>query len=73
MHAVLDGSVIRSPLSGVQLSVRHELVSLLKQGSGPPELDELRRELDRFEEECLALRERLGVVPGPRGFVRGWE
>lgn len=47
-----------------------ELVNLV--GSGklrePPEIAELRRRVDRWEAECLGLREELGVVPGVRGF-----
>jgi len=52
-----------------------ELVNLLR-GKGakePREIGELRRRVDAWEEECLRLREELGVVPGDRGFTKGWE
>ena len=46
-----------------------ELVNLLGTGrQAPPGVDELRRRVDDWEEECLRLRERLGVRPGYRGF-----
>jgi arylsulfatase A-like enzyme len=52
----------------------HELVNLLKSPAQEPEgVTELRRHVDRFEAESLQLREALGVVPGDRGFVEGWE
>ena len=38
-----------------------------------PEFDQLRERLAEFQAECLATRSRLGVVPGDRGFVEGWE
>lgn len=34
---------------------------------------EMRERLDAFIAECADLRARLGVVPGDRGFVEGWE
>lgn len=39
----------------------------------PTEIAELRERVSEFEEECLRLREELGIVPGDRGFTRGWE
>jgi len=53
----------------------HELCNLLNPDAGPPpaEAEALRRRVDAFEKECLDLREGLGVVPGDRGFVKGWE
>ncbi len=52
-----------------------ELRNILK--TGPQSLDvefnQLRDRLLTFIEECEALRIRLGVVPGDRGFVEGWE
>jgi len=39
----------------------------------PAQVDALRRRVDEFHEQCLRLRERLGVVPGYRGFDEGWE
>ena len=53
----------------------NELLNLLgAQGNGEPaEVGALRRRVDEWEQECLALREELGVVPGERGFVEGWE
>jgi arylsulfatase len=52
-----------------------ELCDLLRPspGDSPPAVQDLKRRIDAFEHECLALRERLGVVPGDRGFVQGWE
>lgn len=52
----------------------NELRTLLKHGAAPSDADEkLRQKLDAFVEECLSLRARLGIVPGDRGFVEGWE
>jgi uncharacterized sulfatase len=39
----------------------------------PNEVTELRERAREFEWECLRLRDELGVVPGHRGFVEGWE
>jgi hypothetical protein len=33
----------------------------------------LKHRVAAFEEECLKLRDRLGIIPGDRGFVEGWE
>ena len=33
----------------------------------------LRERISEFEQECLQLRDELGVVPGHRGFIKGWE
>jgi arylsulfatase A-like enzyme len=52
-----------------------ELRNLLK-GNGesvPPEVALLRQRVEEHERECLRLRDELGVVPGDRGFVEGWE
>ena len=53
----------------------NELRNLLNPGAGPlpSEAQALKSRIASFEEECLALRERLGVIPGDRGFVQGWE
>ena len=53
----------------------HELCNLLNPDAGAPpdDVETLRQRVAQFEEECLELRERLGVVPGDRGFVQGWE
>lgn len=53
----------------------HELRNLMNPGAGPlpEEADTLRRRIGEFEEECLALRESMNVIPGDRGFVSGWE
>jgi len=47
-----------------------EVVNLLgrEKGAAPPEVSELRRQVDRWEAECISLREALGVIPGYRGF-----
>ncbi len=46
-----------------------ELVNLLGAGGQEPaEVAELRRRVDRWEDDCMKLRDRLGVVPGFRGF-----
>ncbi len=29
--------------------------------------------LDEFQLSCIDIRNKLGVVPGDRGFVKGWE
>ena len=53
----------------------NEIDNLL-QGEGksvPTEVAELRERVLEHEQECLRLREELGVVPGDRGFVEGWE
>ena len=43
-----------------------ELVDLLRPGAAlePPEVAELRGRVDQWEQECLALRDELDVVPG---------
>ena len=52
----------------------NELASVLYEGvPAPPEVDRLRQRVDEFEQVCLALRKELGVIPGDRGFVEGWE
>ena len=53
----------------------HELQNLLKPGAPPldPQFDELKFRLGAFIEECDEMRARLGVIPGERGFVEGWE
>jgi len=46
-----------------------ELVNLLGPGGKEPaEVASLRGRVDRWEDECIQLRDRLGVVPGFRGF-----
>ncbi len=53
----------------------HELRNLLNPGAGalPDDALALKNQIASFEEECLSLRRRLGVIPGDRGFVKGWE
>jgi len=52
-----------------------ELNNLLRQGGGPEPADvtDLRTRVDDWEKRCLRLREELGVIPGYRGFTKGWE
>lgn len=52
-----------------------ELRNLLMAGAThmPPEIQELQSSLRKWEEQCIALREKLGVIPGYRGFEKGWE
>ena len=50
-----------------------ELDNLLQRGSVPAAVDQLRDDLDRWEEACLDLRRQLNVIPGDRGFEPGWE
>lgn len=50
-----------------------ELENLLKHGNPPKEVDSLRDALAQYEHECTETRNTLGVIPGPRGFHRGWE
>ena len=47
-----------------------ELYNLLQSNGSPEpaEVAELRQQVDRWEEECLRLREQLSVIPGYRGF-----
>ena len=51
----------------------HELVNLLNDATESGEVGELRGRVDAWEAECLALRDKLGVIPGYRGFDEGWE
>jgi arylsulfatase A-like enzyme len=53
----------------------NELINLLNDGLEdiPNELVGLRDKIDEFERECIEFRERLGIIPGDRGFVEGWE
>ena len=39
----------------------------------PPEISQLRKRIEQWETECIKLREALGVIPGYRGFDKGWE
>ena len=51
-----------------------ELNNLLGVDAAEPEpIRQLRSRLEGWEQECLELRARLGVVPGYRGFDEGWE
>jgi hypothetical protein len=53
----------------------YELDNLL-QGearSVPSQVARVRERVFEYEQECLCLREELGVVPSDRGFVKGWE
>ena len=52
-----------------------ELSNLLNRGRGekPAEIAELRRRVEQWRDQCLRLRDELGVVPGYRGFDEGWE
>ena len=73
------GAYIRDPDNGDEaydLTVDpNELHNLLKDSDAdlPVDIIHLRDEIDEFERECIVLRKRLGVVPGDRGFVEGWE
>lgn len=51
-----------------------ELNNLLNDSTVPAaaEVDALRRCIDEHEQQCLQLRNRLGVVPGYRGFDANW-
>jgi len=33
----------------------------------------LAHQLDGFQQSCIDMREKLGVVAGDRGFIKGWE
>ena len=52
-----------------------ELHNLLLNGAaGASRVDEARRQIDANHEACVALRDRLGIVAGDRGFYDGgWE
>lgn len=49
----------------------NELKNLTNQDAAP--FPDLKLALDAFMQDCTTLREELGVVPGDRGFVEGWE
>jgi len=72
-----DFSYIRDPDYGDEAyDLRHdpfELNNLLNRNASPEPIEALRRRVDAWEERCLQLRKELGVVPGDRGFVEGWE
>ncbi len=76
-----DFSFVRDPDYGDEAydlrSDPNELNNLLKRTNGTDSnsthVDDLRRKVDAFDRECIELREKLGVVPGDRGFVEGWE
>ncbi|MGR3290283.1 MAG: sulfatase family protein [Paracoccaceae bacterium] len=53
----------------------NELVNLANPDLPPlsPVFDDLKQRLEGFKIDCIALRADLGVVPGDRGFVQGWE
>lgn len=48
-----------------------ELCNLMNHS--PPPFPDLEKRLAEFVAECDVLRDELGVVPGDRGFVQGWE
>jgi arylsulfatase A-like enzyme len=52
-----------------------EIRNLLADSSAktPPEVAGLKERVVEFERECQQLREALEIVPGHRGFTRGWE
>ena len=52
-----------------------ELINLMKSKDTNPDhrIDQLAQKISTFEAECFQLRESLGVIPGDRGFVKGWE
>ena len=52
-----------------------ELVNLLNPNRPPlgAQTLALAAQINAFEAECLRLRDSLGVIPGERGFVKGWE
>jgi arylsulfatase A-like enzyme len=50
----------------------HELTNILAGGAAPPpEVLKLKTAVEHWEQECLNLKEQLGVVPGDRGFYDG--
>ena len=53
----------------------NELVNLTNPGMPPlaKKYRDLKQQLDAFEQDCISLRTELGVIPGDRGFVEGWE
>ena len=53
----------------------NELRNLTNPGAGPlPDaFMALKARLDAFTEDCARLRQELGVIPGDRGFIEGWE
>ena len=68
-----DASFIHDPDYGDEAydlrSDPKELVNLLQtSGPTPPQVGELRTRVEQWEEECLALRRELNVIPGYRGF-----
>ena len=74
-----EGAYIRDPDNGDEAydlkTDPLELKNLLNEGQPPlpEELENLRKKIDSFEQECDKFRERLGVIAGDRGFVEGWE
>ena len=52
-----------------------ELKNLINLGQPPsdPKFIAMKKRLNAFVSECDEMRERLGVLPGDRGFVDGWE
>jgi len=72
-------SYIRDPDNGDEAyeleTDPYELKNVM-QGNASPTLVEhqqLANSIDQFEQSCLAIREKLAVVSGDRGFVKGWE
>jgi len=53
----------------------NELCNLTNPGTAelPEEFTALKARLEGFMQDCLRMRDTLGVVPGDRGFVKGWE
>lgn len=74
-----DFSYVRDPDYGDEAyDLRHdpgELFNLLNgtHVDAPPQVAVLRRQVEEWEAQCLRLQADLGVIPGDRGFVEGWE
>ena len=75
----LEFSYARDPDCGDEAydlrSDPHELNNLLNgsQRSGQKQIDELRRQVDQWEAQCVSLREQLGIVRGERRHVEPRE
>lgn len=49
-----------------------ELTNLMQQ-QPPAWAADMRSQIQGWETDCIALRQKLGVIPGYRGFDKGWE
>jgi arylsulfatase A-like enzyme len=75
----IDKAYIQDPDNGDEaydLDIDPKELNCLTKAGSPPlsqEFGDMKSRLQQFQDECLALRNELGIIAGDRGFVEGWE